>query len=204
MNDKPWDDRSKSELRIVELEKENEQLRSALMSFVSSIKQSMSDAERECLVSFIDSRDKHIVELEKKIDLLRTAMDEFDNDDNWLIVSPHIDRKTKTGHSDWVYIGAWDPRVFATAAIKGEPLPNTEPDQRIKLSPYYEPDKAVTKLYEAKIELEDKLSIATDALKEISIADCPKYVAHPQSVWWEIHVQPVAEKALARIEEVGR
>lgn len=40
-----------------------------------------------------------------------------------------------------------------------------------------------------------------EALRKIAKADCPSYVAHPQSVWWIEHVQSIAREALAAGEE---
>lgn len=77
--------------------------------------------------------------LENRITELEIALKEFDNNDNWLIESSYRDRASKTGTGDWVYIGKYDPRVFATHAIMGTPLKNTNKNDRRQLSPFYEP-----------------------------------------------------------------
>jgi len=50
-------------------------------------------------------------------------------------------------------------------------------------------------------EVQAKLARAQAALEKIKNANCPTYCAHPQSVWWEIHVQSIAKAAL---EELGK
>lgn len=108
---------------------------------------------------------QYAIEKDAEIAQLREALREFDNDENWLIESSYSNRPTKTGSSDMVYIGKWDPRVFATYALSGTPLPNTDKEHRRKLSAFYEPGKSrqyeATALYEAEKE---KLRIAVDAL----------------------------------------
>lgn len=85
------------------------------------------------------SRDSEVSELNARIKELETSLKEFDTDENWLIESSYKDRPSKTGGADWVYIGKWDPRVFATHAMTGTPLPNTKEDERRTPSKFYEP-----------------------------------------------------------------
>jgi len=80
-----------------------------------------------------------LVENENKVEKLKESLTEFDNDDNWLLESEYIDRSTKTGRTDFVYIGQWDPRVFAGYAIREDYLPNTQQKDRRKLSEFYNP-----------------------------------------------------------------
>lgn len=49
----------------------------------------------------------------------------------------------------------------------------------------------------------DKLAIAEKALEKIAEADCPSYMAHPQSVWFDAHVVKLAREALAEIRGGG-
>lgn len=42
-----------------------------------------------------------------------------------------------------------------------------------------------------------------NTLEKIKSANCPNYVAHPQSVWWGIHVQELANKVLLKYKEVN-
>lgn len=47
-----------------------------------------------------------------------------------------------------------------------------------------------SQLEAVKAELDE----AREVIDQVAKADCPKYMAHPQSVWWQIHV---VEKARA-------
>lgn len=114
----------------------------------------------------------HVIEhsayaaLSRECEELRNALREFDNDDNWSLESQYIDRKTKTGNTDFVYVGKWDPRVFASHAIKGECLGLTPENERRKPSEFYNPDKQQTIAFQLKQnqidELKRKLEIAKD------------------------------------------
>lgn len=50
----------------------------------------------------------------------------------------------------------------------------------------------------AKLEAEN--AELKEALRRIASADCPNYVAHPQSVWWEIHFRDKARDLLVKYE----
>lgn len=47
-------------------------------------------------------------------------------------------------------------------------------------------------------ELEAKIKGLMEALAKIADAKCPLYITHPQSVWWNSHVQSKARKALEK------
>ena len=68
---------------------------------------------------------------------LRKALEEFDNDDNWVFVNKYIDREIKTRNVDACFIGKYDPRVFATMALKGTPLDNTQEGEQVSISELY-------------------------------------------------------------------
>lgn len=40
---------------------------------------------------------------------------------------------------------------------------------------------------------------AIEALELIRTANCPKHIEHPQSVWWQSHVVPIARETLAKL-----
>ena len=146
--------------------------------------------------------------LKEEIEKLKNALNEFANDDNWLIESEYIDRPIKTYSSDWIYIGQWDPRVFSSYAIAGEPLENTNPEKRKKLSDFYKPCK-----HTVEIEvLKKKLEIAEESLTSIASLSRPRHIY--KDYWLEVGVENCAEclaedtriarEALKQIDEIGK
>lgn len=131
---------------------------------------------------------------------LKEALREFDNDDNWLLEAEYIDRNNKTGGTDFVFIGKWDPRCFATAALKGEPLDNTKAGERKKLSPFYTPDQKITNLYREKEKLKADLALAVSIFKShlSTMNDINADLGYPFS-------QPLiaAREKLAKIGKAG-
>lgn len=229
--------------------------------------------------------DAHYVKVERaRADAAEAALKEFSCDENWLIESEYADRPVRSGRTDWVYIGKWDPRVFADHAGK---LPNTKPEERKPLSDFYKPSRAYAELtaerdanFEAAAkwkeqaleqqqrandfeverdalqdqlkwslkneeqykkafkeesdradslakELEflkaerptsksarilaelseerDKLKAALEEIAKILEQNCPRYMAHPQSVWFDEHViapaKEIARRALGGGDE---
>lgn len=114
----------------------------------------------------------HVIEhsayaaLKQECEGLRNALREFDDDENWILESQHIDRKTKTGNTDYVYVGKWDPRVFASHAIKGEFLGRTPENERRKPSEFYNPDKQQTIAFQLKQNQIDELKRELEKAKQ--------------------------------------
>lgn len=71
---------------------------------------------------------REITELKAENEKLRKALEEFDNDDNWAFVNKGVDT---------CFIGKYDPRVFATMALKGTPLDNTQEGEQVSTSEFY-------------------------------------------------------------------
>jgi uncharacterized protein YbaA (DUF1428 family) len=121
-----------------------------------------------------------------EISHLRKAVKEFDNDNNWILATDHVDRETRTGRTDFVFVGMYDPRVLATAALDGRPFNNTPHDFERKLSDFYTPKESITKLFLEKEKLKHenkdlqsqltaanaKVEIAVGALTEIQNCNC--------------------------------
>lgn len=59
--------------------------------------------------------------------------------------------------------------------------------------------KVPTESYER--EMAKEIVRLRAALERIASAKCPKYVAHPQSVWFDIHVQDIARQALSKVAD---
>lgn len=100
--------------------------------------------ERRAKGVLIDVK-KHIIKLMNEIDnkksaisVYRKALDEFDNDDNWTVRYKYKDTETFTRcGADRVFIGKYDPRVFATKALSLQPLPNTKYGEQLELTHFY-------------------------------------------------------------------
>ncbi len=101
---------------------------------------------REILTDVDGGLRRAVAWLSGELEKLREAMREFDNDDNWLFEHEYADRNVRTGRCDTVYVGKWDPRVFATFAIRGEPFANTGKDESRDLSPFYTPNEKMTRI----------------------------------------------------------
>lgn len=56
------------------------------------------------------------------------------------------------------------------------------------------------KVLEGRLQLKAERDRLREALQKIAEAKCPPYMAHPQSVWWDIHIQPIARAALKEDE----
>lgn len=118
-----------------------------------------------------------------EVEILREALREFDDDENWLIEGSYRDRPSKTGSGDMVFIGKWDPRVFASHALAGTPLPNTEEEHRRKLSAFYEPGKMASHAAETRIkELEALLAEAKQQGRAEAFREANIYTDHAYAV----------------------
>jgi hypothetical protein len=124
---------------------------------------------------------------------LNKALSEFNNDDNWLIESEYIDRAVKTGRSDWVYVGKWDPRVFAAYAIAGDSLLNTPKNERRSLTPFYTPDQKLTNLCKERDAIKAQL--------ESSLEGTAEYAKRLRDAEWRIKR---LETALKKILKEGK
>lgn len=94
----------------------------------------------------------YITKLEKESVALKQALREFDDDDNWIYKNPPK------------YIGKYDPRVFATKAIKGEYLENTKDGERTTSSQQSILD-TLTELQTMYAELKYKLDLAVEQIQ---------------------------------------
>ena len=90
----------------------------------------------------------------------------------------------------------------------------TPQDERIKeleaklVGAEYEREAMASLWYEGKKSMQDQLTEAQAeierlrvALGKVARADCPIYIAHPQSVWWNEHVVSKAAETLAEGKE---
>lgn len=119
------------------------------------------------------ARSPEVLRLRAEVEKLKTALAEFDNDDNWLLEGRYADRPVRTKGSDRVYIGKWDPRVFATHAIKGDPLPNTKPEERQELSEFYTPDARLTEKCNEVRKLQAENTALRKVIEEMHLACAP-------------------------------
>lgn len=63
---------------------------------------------------------------------------------------------------------------------------------------YREMKERINVLQSERDQLKQSLAEAEELILYVSNADCPNYMAHPQSVWWDIHVVEKAREYLAK------
>lgn len=103
--------------------------------------------------------------LKSELQAVKESLKEFSNHDNWLYESEALDRGVKSGNHDWVYIGKWNPMVFAHYASEGKTIDGTrleltKKEERSPLSSFYKPDEKITTLAQERDQLREKLRVA--------------------------------------------
>lgn len=141
------------------------------------------------IMDYVVGLEKNLLKVKEENEKLKQALREFANDENWMFESTYIDKKTRSGSTDCVFVGRSDPRVFAEYALRGEFLENTKSGEQIGVSPFYKPDEKITNLYFEKEQLKSKLKIAVSVLKIIA-------EGKGQSAWTD---QGLCEQALLEI-----
>ncbi len=181
------------------------------ISYLSPIdKQTVPNAIKRGFLAGISWQKSHaqpVAAESAEIARLKEILEEFNDDDNWMLEGDYIDRPSKTGRSDMIYIGIWDPRVLAANAIAGtaEYFTRTKPEQRKKLNSAWKSDERLTEAYHREKTLQAEAAKLREALYKIENGSCvPRSVVNIEPADWQAmyqSLQSYAAKVLAAIEK---